>query len=560
MSQTDSAPPDDSQGAAARSTSPGRLMTLATWIPAMAAGGYLLFLFSQVRRLLTGYYHWFPDFVWAPILARDLAANGHGGLINVGEAAHYSSIWFLMLTRDLPFNRAIWQFSPLFFTLAGVLLMAWAARRVAGSWAGLMTLAIGVGAGPAILATTITTGMRSHTWFAIGATAALLVYFASRPEEARRGPRIGLGVFAGVFAGVTVASDPLFVVSGLAPLVGAVTLGWLLIRTDKARNLALGGWVLAALAIGLGLAINRVMHNLGYRKTLIAEGYTFVTPDEFLTAAGGFARDILTLTNGNFFGRPVSLLSLASLGMAVLTLGALFLSFVVVLKPTLTRVGAQVDQTPRTAYIFYWVLVQLATAVAYLLSPISSAVGQTLTSRYLVPVFYAIAAIVPVWAAGSFTWRKLSVAGAATALCLLSIAELMSLPAASAEPIRTVAPRIETFLQEEGLERGYGGYRLAHPFTYSVDMAHRTYPVFECRPPSTELCPFPVNTRSVWYRPEAGIRTFLITDPDAGFLALSSPPSQTLGEPSQQRRFGSLLVLVYEYDIASKFASPAGAR
>lgn len=559
MRQADTAPADDHPNAAGRAASTARLMTLATWIPPVTAGGYLLLLFSQVRRLLTDYYHWYPDFVWAPILARDLAANGSGGLINMGEAAHYSSIWFLMLTRDLPFNRAIWQFSPLFFTLMGVLLMAWAARRVAGSWAGLMTLAIGVGAGPAILATTITTGMRSHTWFAIGATAALLIYFASRAEEGRVWTRIGVGGVAAVFAGVTVASDPLFVVSGLAPLVGAVTLGWLLIRTDKTRNLALGGWVVAALGIGIGLAINRVMHDLGYRKTLIAEGYTFVTLDEFLSAAGGFVRDILTLTNGNFFGRPVSLLSLASLGMAVLTVGALFVSFVV-LKPTLTRVGTQVNQTPRTVYVSYWVLVQLATAVAYLLSPISSTVGQSLTSRYLVPVFYAISAIVPVWAAGSFTWRKLSVAGAATALCLLSAAELMSLPAASPEPIRTAAPQIATFLQEEGLERGYGSYRLAHPFTHNVDMAHRTYPVFECRPPSPELCPFPVNTRSVWYEPEEGVRTFLITDPDAGFLALSSPPSQALGEPSRQRRFGSLLVLVYEYDIASRFAAPAGGR
>lgn len=528
-----------------------RLAALTLWVPLAAAGAYLLVLFWRVPKVLSDLYQWLPDFVWAPILAKDLAQNGYGGLINVGEAAHYSSIWLLTLTEPLPFDRLVWEFSPLVVTLGGVLVMGWAARGVAGKWAGLMTVAIGISAGPAILATTITTGMRSHTWLAVGATAALLTYFAGRPEQPSRKVMAGTGAAAGMLAGATVASDPLYLVSGLLPFVGAATLGWLLVRTVRTRDLAVFAWATSLVAVAAGTALNALMHSVGFRKTLIADGYSFVTLDQFLGAFKGLLLDTLALTNGNFFGRPVGLSSVAALAMAVLTIGAFCLPFTM-LRSTLGRNGEN-QQAPRTVYLLFWTLVLLGTAAAYLLSPIPSAVGQTITARYVVPIFYAMAAMAPVWAAGT-GWRKIAVAGGTTVLCLLSIQGLWT-TAESREPISQEAPQIAAFLQEEGLERGYGSYRLAHTFTYSVEMKYRAYPVFECRANSTDLCPFPVNSRSSWYRPESGTRTFLITDSGAGFLSLSSPPSERFGEPLLNRRFGNLTVFVYDYDIASRFVS-----
>lgn len=531
-----------------------QLVRSAFWIPIATAGVYVLALAYQLPRLLQNYYHWRPDFVWAPLLARDLASAGPGGIINVGDTPHYSTIWFLILTERLPFSRQIWDFAPFIITLGGLALMAWAARKVAGTWAGLMAPAIGVAAGTAILATTLTEGMRSHTWFAVAATSAYLVYLATRPAGGRSSTTIMVAaVPAGIFGSVALASDPLFAISGLAPLAGAATIGWLIFRNDRSRDLVLSAWITSILAVGLALAIEAMMQAAGYRKTLIP-AYNFVTLDQFLAATKGLLLDILTLTNGNFFGRPVGRGSIAALGMAVLTVGAVALP-VLLLAPRLKdRDALGAGRAPWLLYLLYWALVQLATAAAYLLSPIPSAVGQSLTTRYIVPVFYGIAATVPIWAVTS-NWKRAVAAGGTTVLCLLSLVGIRDHLKEEQLPIQPQAAGITAFLEKEGLERGYASYRIAHTFTYNADLRQRAYPVFNCEFPSPELCPFSVNSRSVWYRPVEEERTFLIVDPP-DFLSIVPPPTEVFGEPAKVRRFGELSVLIYDYDIASRFINP----
>lgn len=525
-----------------------RLFPLALWAPVALAAAYLLALFALLPRLLEGHYNWRPDFVWAPLLARDLAEIGGGGLINVGETPHYSTIWFLLWTGRLPLNRVIWDFAPLVITVAGVGLMAWAARRLAGNWAGLLTLALGIAAGREILSTTLTEGMRSHTWFAIGATAALLVYLTTRPEDAGVRPLVVAGALAGVFGAVTTASDPLFAVSGLTPLAGAGTLGWLLFRSRRTRDLALVAWGATAVAVVGALIIESTMQSIGYRKTLLP-AYNFVTLEEFLGALKKLLLDVLTLSNGNFFGQPVGSRSIAALGVAVLTLGALALP-PILLGRKLRGARAELDEA-WMLYLAFWILVQAATVAAYVLSPIPSAFGQSLTTRYLVPVYYGIAATVPLWA-GTSNWRRAIVAGGTAVICLLSLFGLRDHLNEPKQPIQAQAGAIASFLQEEGLERGYAGYRIAHSFTYSTDVQLQAYPVYNCESPEPDLCPFYVNTRSVWYRPADAERTFLIVDPP-DYLSILPPPPGVFGEPAQVRQFGGFSVLIYDYDIASRF-------
>lgn len=522
---------------------------MALWIPVAAAGAYLLTLALSVHRLLEGYYNWRPDFVWAPLLARDLAETGGGGLINVGETPHYSTIWFLMLTENLPFDHQVSEYAPFVITVAGLGLMAWATGKVAGTWAGFMTLAIGVAAGTTIYATTLTEGMRSHTWFGVGATSAFLVFLATRPETLKARSLVEVSIFAGVFAGITLASDPLFAVVGLAPLLGTTALGWLIYRTAQSRDLAIVAWATAVLGVGLALIIQNRMYAAGYRKTLLPD-YNFVTLDQFLGALKALVVDILTLTNGNFFGQPVGLRSVAALGIAALTIGALALP-VLLLKPRLRVARSESGREPWMLYVIFWSLTMLATAAAYLLSPIPTAFGQSLTTRYLVPIFYGIAAIVPLWAAGAGR-RKIVAAGATTVLCLASLVNLRSHLGEVRLPIQLQAAKIAAYLEEEGLDRGYASYRIAHTFTYSTEMEQRAYPVFNCALPEPDVCPFYVNTRTAWYEPEAGEETFLIVDPP-DYLSLPAPPVEIFGEPAKSREFGGFKVLVYDYDIASKF-------
>ncbi|CAN5872558.1 hypothetical protein BH23ACT12_BH23ACT12_00160 [soil metagenome] len=539
-----------------RLSTQGRLPA-ALWIPVAAATAYLFTLAFNVRELLEGHYHWRPDFVWAPLLARDLAETGGGGLINVGDTPHYSTIWFLVLTEGLPFSRQLWEVAPFLITLCGLALMAWSAHKVAGSWAGFMTMAIGVAGGPAIFATTLTEGMRSHTWFAVGATSAFLIFLATRPESLKARALVGISVLAGTFTGITLASDPLFAVCGLAPLLGTATLGWLIYRTSRIRDLAIVAWATSVLGIGLSVIIENRMQAAGYRKTLLPD-YSFVTLDQFLGALKALVTDILTLTNGNFFGQRVGLLSLATLGIAVLSVVALSLPFFL-LKPRLRHARTEHGREPWMLYVIFWTLAMLATAAAYLLSPIPTAFGQSLTTRYLVPVFYGIAAIVPVWAAEA-GWRKILTAGATTVLCMVSLLNLRSHLAEVQLPIQPQAAKIAAFLDDQGLERGYASYRIAHTFTYSNEKEQRAYPVYNCEYPEADICPFYVNTRTTWYEPQVGAETFLIADPP-DYLSLTVPAVDIFGEPKQSREFGGFTVLVYDYDIASRFSSagPPGA-
>lgn len=529
-------------------------LQVALWIPIAVAAAYVVSLAFSVRGLLAGHYHWGPDFIWAPLLARDLAETGSGGLINVGDTPHYSTIWFLMLTESLPFSRLIWEVTPFLITLFGLALMAWAARKVAGTWAGLMTIAIGVAAGTEIFATTLTQGMRSHTWFALGATAALLVFLITRPEGIKARVLVGISLLAGLFTGVILASDPLFAVVGLAPLLGTVSLGWLIFRSGRTRDLAIVAWATALLGTGLAVIIENRMHAAGYRKTLLPD-YNFVTLDQFFGALKALVADVLTLTNGNFFGEPVGVRSLAALGLAVLTLGALALPFLL-LKPRLREArSSEAGREPWMLYVIFWTLAMLATTAAYLLSPISTSFGQTLTTRYLVPVFYGIAAIVPVWASEG-VWRRILVAGATTVLCLVSLLSLRNHLAVAQlpGPAQAEASKIAAFLEDGDFERGYASYRIAHTFTYSTDMKQRFYPVYNCQYPEPDICPFYVNTRTTWYEPETGKNSFLIIDP-AEHLSIQPPAEEVFGEPEESRRFGGFTVLIYDYDIASRFSS-----
>ena len=149
-----------------------RLGGLAQWAPIASAAAYLLFLILQFRRILGGVY-WNSDAAFAQVLVggSDLAS---GGRINVGEASHFSTMWFLQATKSLPFREQVWDVAPFVISLAGVALIAWACWKVAGVWAAAITFALGLSAGPLILATTLPQGMRSHTWFGNSVLVAFL--------------------------------------------------------------------------------------------------------------------------------------------------------------------------------------------------------------------------------------------------------------------------------------------------------------------------------------------------------------------------------------------------
>lgn len=531
---------------------------LIRWLPGLpvvlAAGftAWILTRFSVVIHAV----HLNPDADFAPVLVGDLRTGTSGGLILVGEASHLTAIAFLYLTRSFPFRDAIWDWGPYLTFLGGLALGAWACWRVAGPWAAAMTFSAGACAEATVLLTVMAEGIRGHTFFAVAATCAFLVLLVEHPDMPRWHKAAACGLAVAV-TGSTAASDPLFLAVGLGPLVGAALTVWLLRRDRRARSLALLALGIAGAALILSQLVWVVMHSLGLRKNYLQAGYSVVDPRQVVPNVRLFLRHVLTLTHAAPLGHP-SRATPAQLAMtmviAAITVYAFFLLF------QLRRPGRPEEdakQRALLAYTAFWVLSALGVLAAFALSSFSA--GPSDTSRYVIPVFLALAAVGPLWGR-TLDWRRPVAAACVTLFCGASIAARQNLFVYQLFPgfgsVHRNGGQLISFLEGERIKYGYGGYFTSHQLTLLSGMKVYAYPVIACHQPQSDtICPLFVNVRTAWYVPRPGVRSFLVQD--ASVPAFIAPvPSKALGRPSETRTFGTMTVFVFDYDIASRFSPP----
>ncbi len=292
------APAPASAEAGKRGGSPAWLLT---WLPMVLAIGYTGWLVSQFDRVMR-VIHVNPDAAWAPVLVADMAKGTSGGIIFVGEAGHLTTMWFLMLTRSLPFRDVLWDWAPYLTFLAGLGLTAWACKRVAGLWPAMLTLALGASATATVLLTVMAQGIRGNTFFAVSFLAFALVWLAQ--SDAARLKRGGMWAAVVLVAGLTLASDPLFLAVGLGPMAGAPVLAWLVDRSRSIRNLALGAVASAAGAAVVSNLAWRAMSSAGFRKNYLTEGYEFAPYEQMILNVREFTNHLFGLTNGYVFNQP----------------------------------------------------------------------------------------------------------------------------------------------------------------------------------------------------------------------------------------------------------------
>src|SRR6202165_5967376 len=77
--------------------------------------------------------------------------------------------------------------------------------------------------------------LRGPTWLTAALLVAFLVGIAELPDRRRRWLAAAI---VGAVAGVNLASDPLLVLSGMAPLLGAAVGAWLLLRSPASARVA----------------------------------------------------------------------------------------------------------------------------------------------------------------------------------------------------------------------------------------------------------------------------------------------------------------------------------
>jgi len=453
-------------------------------------------------------------------------------------------------------------------------LMAWASRRVFGRRGGYLTLCVGVCASLPVLQTILPHGVRNWTWLADAATGALLVllihtFTSQQRSRARTLGCAAAGVGATAFAGLTLASDPLFMAAALGPF--ALATGVVVLRHPSRASMRLAVWAAAVVAASLVLSalVTGAMKGLGFRSTYPSQPFVLAGYPQMLRNIGFAGEALLGLGNGLFFGRRLDLVSATMVVSGLLGLVAIATALTASArglvqhdqragKGMLTRPDPGTGRDPvLTGFLAYWTFSAVLVVAAFTLSSVP--VGGLASSRYLVPVFYAVAGLLPLWGMRSRT-RWMGVVAAAAVFCVAGILtqDVLVTFDRGADARSRDGPKVIEYLEKEGLSRGYAGYWDSHALTWHSSGRTRVYPVFECAA-EKKLCPFMLAVDSAWYRPVPATRTFILARPTGLPPVLPSPPAEVFGRPAQTAVVGDYSIFVYDYDVAVRFGPMPGS-
>src|SRR5258708_33345525 len=119
-------------------------------------------------------------------------------------------------------------------------------------------------------------------------------------------------------------------------------------------------------------------------------------------------------------------------------------------------------------------------------------------------------------------------------------------------------PDVISFLEAQGLTRGYAAYDEASPMTLKSDFHILVRPVTEqfasdddrCAQP---ICPYAYNSVSDWYRGSPGPR-FILLDPE--MARLGQPPPDALDPAVNVLHVGRFAIYVYSDDLALPMGIP----
>jgi len=509
--------------------------------PLLGVVAYAAVLAQRVPSLVTDTAT--SDSVGPMVIADSLPGAHAGSTVTMGNAAHYTTLWFDELTRALPGHRTIWQAMPYVLSLLGLLLLAATVQRLAGWRGAVVTLGIGIATPPLLLLPLLAQAFHSTTFVNGIVLGALLVWLARRPRIVAPHVLAVCAVVA-VVTGLDVASDPLLLVTGVAPFVAAAALvAW---RRRGRRSVevlaAAGGAAVVALAVAGGTVL--VMRHLGYH--VIGLPLQIASPGRADANATLLGHLVLDMANGRFGGGPLR----AILGVLAVAAVLVPLWMLVRLVVRTTRQDPEGDEpgAGRDLHLAFWGCTAVFLAVAF--------VGTTLaldveSIRYLPPLFYAVAATVP------FIRRLCHAVVVAVTFAGISGAILLS----RADLVRdfNVEPQdaqpLIALLQQHHVTHGYAGYWQANLLTWESGGAVQSRAVQQsgdCRATQPGwFCPYPIFTLSDWYAPQQG-PTFLIVEHGGAFVP--NPPPDTV-QPREKLSYGRFDIYVYDGDIGRAAAA-----
>jgi hypothetical protein len=562
------------------------------WAPLLIAAAYLVTLALQFNQLLASTYL-NADAASAPVIGELFGLGGHPQVL-LGHLGWFSTLLFERGTRWLPLHRQIWEAAPYAMALVSAALVGWGAWRVAGRWAGAITVSIMVCVGPATLALLLALNDHAPSWFTLAALGAYVVLLEQRADTLAGAWLAVAAVAVGVLLGVNAASDVLLSIAGALPLLLAVGCTWALHPGRRTARAAAFALVSGGVAIVSGLLLRALMRHENVFAAKDAKTTLLVAGEAVGANFKFWWQSIAVLGNGNFFGQELGFSTALAFACAALSIAAVLLvvrstrdEFTRALaarrrssreRPLPEEAGAlgepgamgRTGTTPdreasgqgasihgaespsepsvRLAWCLFWGSSLVLLSAAFIFSGIPEGVES---SRYLVGVIYAAAALVPLLGTRS-TLSRAVVTAAVTLYAFtgwLALAQQRLIDSTPVSPSDGLAGTVAKIAREEHLSVGYGGYWDAAPITWATHLRVKVYPVDDCDG-NQHLCGFELHIMSTWYSPAPAIRTFLLSDP--AYPTEPSAPTPDLGAPIAVHQIGAVTMYVYPYNIASR--------
>jgi len=512
------------------------------WLPPAAA---LVYAFVLARRLpdIVDQLTWNADYVSVMTLAQTIGSEGKTGHAIVVQIGYF---WLDLAVLPLPFHKLLWLYAPYAMALVALLLLTWVAGRLGGRFAALLTAALGLAASPLVLSTQAADSYHGTTWFGIALLAAFLCWLlTSRPG---RMATVAVGLVVALLVGFATASDPLLGPTGDAPFAAALLLVWLVRRQEVGRRALVTGLAVMAAAgfVAGGLVLTDRL--LGYASSF-PRGLTHFVPPERL------ALHMQQLASGLFevAGMPRG-------GSALgVVLGLLLVAGVVLPLIWLVFSVRGSMRAPLFAVIAFWSGSAIFLGAAFVFSDVPSDFLEN-SARYLVSMFFVAVATVPLWAAQDP--RRLAAIAVPASVFILGNAASVEQDAGAGwfeNSFSVQLPDVISFLELQGLTRGYAVYDEASPMTLKSDFRLLVRPVTDQFASDDErcvqpICPYAYNSVSDWYRGGSG-PTFILVDP--GMVGLGHSPPDTLDPPVGVLHAGRFAIYVYADDVASHMGIPA---
>ena len=485
------------------------------------------------------------DIVSAPVIGELFPKAPSDATTVLGYLPWYTTLWFELATRWVPFHRQLWEVGPWLVSIGGIVLVAWSTAKAAGRWAGLFVAFVLVCAGDRLLPIQFGSDLHGATAVYVCLLDAYLVLLVTR------GGRIGGPVthvaLCGVVAALTaagLASDNLLIPAGLAPfLTAAVTQLWWAPR-PVGRRIAISSFAIGvAAAIGAAIAVEAMhrVHVYAAETTIVFVGW-----NELVDHVTELVQSLADLFNGDFGGAAIGARSLLAFACAVAVVAGLVAAWRLGREQLgRLRAGGPPITAVREAHVTFWLLALALPAAAFVLSGF----GQIGGARYLVASGYGIVVLAAVALAPRGHLARAVGVVAASLVVTASVVALASgdIRANSGHyPRQDFARFLTTFTQGEGLKYGYASYWVAAALTWETSTRIEVYPVLPCSSPGG-LCTYPLHVITSWYLPRARTRTFVVLDPRYG----PTPADLHFGNTVEVASYGEYKIYVYDYDVAA---------